>query len=151
MKRRGQANIIAALVLIVLSLGAIYLVWNFMIQPIITRGGEDIAITTGCTDLSLTIESCLISSTDDVDVTYKRGPKDLSTDLSFSKMLIIYEKSDGTTNSTVTTNVPGKLETKKVVTVEPDVVKVSIAGIITTGSGEDKTCAESSKVTCRIV
>jgi len=151
MKKRGQANIIAALVLIVLSLGAIYLVWNFMIQPIITRGGEDIAITTGCTDLGLTVESCFTNSTDDVAVTYKRGPKDLSTDLSFSRMLIIYEKADGTTTSTETTDVPGKLETKKAITSEPGVVKVSIAGIITTGSGEDKTCAESSKITCRVL
>ena len=148
--KKGQANIITALVLIVLSLGAIFLVWNFAVKPILAKGGVDITLTTGCNDLGLEIVSCFVSE-DNVDVTYKRGPKALSAGLSFSKMLIVYEKSDGTTNSTETTNVPGQLEAKNVETVEPDVVKVSIAGILTTTAGEDKTCAESSKITCRII
>ena len=143
MNRRGQANIIVVLLLVILAIGAVYLVWNFAIQPVLTRGGEQLTVQTACLDLGLRVVSC--NSTG--QIIYERGNQNLAEGVKFTKIKLIYEFGTGATNVVDTTTNAGVLERRTATSGQTAVTKASVAGVLTI-AGEDSTCTETARVNC---
>lgn len=143
--KRGISNIVVTLLLVLLALGAVMLLWG-LVSNLLEDSSGKIQVTTACLDLNLEPVGCRYNITSNESrLRYKRGAGETVLDL--AKVLLVLEFEDGSSSPIEVSgeNVPSFLETKFYVTGSfssaPD--KLSVAGVLTTAEGEEKTCVES--------
>lgn len=143
MKKRGVSSVVSVVLLVLVSLALIALLVSFL-YPAFKKAGSQ--ITGACLGLTLEPKTCTYSSTTkQALVSVKRTGEDVA--LTKIKYIFELEGGDSITNESEKVNL---LETKSFnVSIDKKPIKVSVAGVVTTESGEAKICPDSfEKVVC---
>ncbi len=90
MNKRGLSGIIATVLIVLISLAAVVIVWNF-ISPTINRAGTSIELESKCFDVEVRPSRCsyIVDSTVTGKVQLTRGSAD--------KVLAVFKFNDGST------------------------------------------------------
>ena len=167
-KKRGLSDIVTTLLFVLLALGAVMLVWT-LVRTQLTGSGSQIEITKACLDLGVEPVKCEYVYNEshpqgipEITILYKRGNEDLPETLTFEKINLILEFKDGTTGIYVAEGadyIPGIVETKgdtwgsgawwSGAKASDWVSEFSLAPVLVTETGEEKTCPETARIPCR--
>lgn len=144
MLRRGVSNVVVTILLVLLALGAVLILWG-LVRTQLGQSESQIQLTKACFDLELEAVSCKYDTTNATTIRYKRGPGETGFELTKISLVIEFENGGSKVIQVEGSDVPDFLETKVHTTVSLDSVpkKVSVAGILLTQEGEEKTCGES--------
>lgn len=139
--KKGLSNVIATVLIVLLTLAAVAIVWSF-VQPSIQDTGTNLDVTTKCLNSEAVVTSC-DTSTSKVKVQYKRGDDVVG-------FYAVVKNSSGatTTNKTLVTD-PGILLTYDVALASNVGDTAEVAVIVLDNNGNEKVCEPSQTVvTC---
>ncbi|HVY01473.1 MAG TPA: hypothetical protein VHA12_01780 [Candidatus Nanoarchaeia archaeon] len=145
MKKRGLSDVVTTVLIILLVLAAVAILGKYLLG-FIQKGGTQISGATACSTLDLKPAACNVSANGaSVTVRYERG----SGVATLTNVTLIFSDATGATTLNYTSVIPAALESKTFSTATASrPVSVSLAGTVTTETGDSKLCEKTSAVQC---
>jgi len=147
--KRGLSNIVATVLIVLLSLAAVVIVWGFL-RPVFDTTSSKAALRSACLMVTVEPTQCTISG-NSATVAYQLKTA-VPNGVTLANVVVVVEDRDGITYVNPSGAAPNGMlqsQTAEVVsigTASPFVARV--AAILRDASGNKETCSESVQVAC---